>query len=154
MEIEFAACSTALDSLYKVKASSSVSAPLATSSTSIDCETVFTSLGCEKVYFFRWCLMVAFNRKGLDETPNTTHVNLKTWIHGWVLVTSSNHRNCRTSWLHSSTQICRNARSISAVSAVLDVRNLNKMSMILWLNLGPVYRQSFTEEPVVMADAS
>ena len=49
------------------------------------------------MYFFRWCLIMAFNRKGLDDTPNTTHVNFGVWTSGWGLATSSNQRNCRTS---------------------------------------------------------
>lgn len=41
--------------------------------------------------------MVAFKRKGLDDTPNTTRANRNTIVSGFGLDTSSTHRNHKAS---------------------------------------------------------
>ena len=73
----------------------------------MDSDILFTNSGYVDLYSFRWCLIVAFNKKGLDDTPNMTRVNFRIWTSGWDLATSSNQRNCRTSWSRSSTHICQ-----------------------------------------------
>ena len=66
--------------------------------------------------YSRWCRMVAFKRKRLDDTPNTTRANRNTIISGF---TSSIHRNHKTSRSFSAMAIITNALSISAATATL-----------------------------------
>ena len=101
-----------------------------------------TSSLCELRYFSRWYLIVEFKRKGLEQTPKTTRVNLSGQIITSSSLMLSTHRNRNTSRSFSFTVIIRNAFSMSAVSAIRYARNLIKMSRILWLYFGPTSNRS------------
>ena len=93
-------------------------------------------------------------QKGMEDTPNTTLVNLNTCISGSALVMSSIQRNLRTSLSQAMTEIMRNAFSRSAVKAILYDLNVKSRSSSNWLNVGPFWRQSFNQGPLDLAEAS
>ena len=113
-----------------------------------------TNSGWIEACFSKWCLIVALSRKGLEETPNTTRVNLRMQTSVGSLATSSTQRNLRTSWSLFATDTIKKAFSISAVRVTRWVLNLSSMSKNCWSNFGLVYRHSLSNGPSDFADAS
>ena len=74
--------------------------------------------------------MVAFKRNGLEDTPNTTRVNLNVVTLGRSFLILSTQRKRRASLSCDATDTIKKAFSISAASAIRWVRNLNRMSII------------------------
>jgi hypothetical protein len=78
--------------------------------------------------------------------------NLRNFI--TLVFQSRHHKNLWTSWSSLLTLSCRKAFSISAVSAIVHLRNLSSISGRLGMRFGPVSWQSFKETrfgPVVDA---
>ena len=96
---------------------------------------------------------VAFKRKVLEVTPNTTRANLYSTILGSAKFTSSTHRKRRTSLYSSLTAITRIAFLISATSAIGWTLNLVRISGMSEVRIGPVWRQSYNAGPFSLADA-
>ena len=94
---------------------------------------------------------VAFKRKGLEVTPNTTRVTLYFTILGYAEFISSTQRKCRM-FLSSLTAITRKAFSMSATSAIGWTLNLMRISRMSRARGGPVWRQSFNTGPFPLAD--
>ena len=97
---------------------------------------------------------MAFKRKGLDDTPNTTRVNLSTTASAFGSDGSSFHKNHKMSRSFCIMAIMKNAFSMSAATAILSMRNLSKMSRICWSNLGPACKQSLRDGPFALEEAS
>ena len=108
------------------------------------------NLGWTSLYFSRWCLIVAFRKKGLDDTPKTTWLKWKAWILGIFSGILSTHRNQRASLSLGQTEIIKNVFSTSATRADW---NRTIISMIFCPNLGPVYGQLFNARSLVLAEA-
>ena len=130
--------SICLESVYSLYPSSSLLAPHTRSSTYSDCDMQRTKVGWTETNFSRCCRRVAFNRNGLDDTPNTTLVNRKTTTLGSFSTKLSTHRNLKESRSSRLIETMRKAFSMSAVNAIRYERNLIRISNIFWLNLGPV----------------
>ena len=64
------------------------------------------------------------------------------------------HRKRSASQSSIDIAIIRDAFSISAVQATGKEQKQRKILRILWLNLRPVYKQSFNEGPFALAEAS
>ena len=85
---------------------------------------------CDDLYFFKWDWIAAFNKNGLDITPNTTRVNWNFHTSGVSLLILSTHRNLRVPQSSSDVEIMRKAFSTSTVTAILWVWHLCRMSKI------------------------
>ena len=118
-----------LDCLYINRASSSSWAPLTMLSTYIECRSLSTRSLWDYSYFFRWYWIVAFDKNGLDVTPNTTWVNWNLHTSGLSLLILATHRNLTAS-VFSDIEIMRKVFSTSAVILILWVQNLCRMSKI------------------------
>lgn len=120
----------------------------------IDSWIFFTRAGSVPMYFYRWCWIIAFSKKGLEDTLNTTLANLNVTTSGSSTVASFTHRNLNTLRSLGSTEIIRKAFSTSATTATACVLNQSNISRILWFYLGPVCKQLFSDSPVVWEEAS
>ena len=98
--------------------------------------------------------MVAFRRNGLEDTPKTTRENRRVCISGFYTLGSVAHRNRSESRSLLSIDTMRKAFSMSPVSTTFWKWKQRRMSKIDYPNFGPVYRQSFSDGPVVLAEAS
>ena len=92
--------------------------------------------------------------KGLESTPKTTCVNLSTITVTLSLCISSTQRNCRMSQSRLAMDTINNGFSMSALTEIRCTQNLNRISMILWSNLGPAWKQSLSKGPPALTDAS
>ena len=93
-------------------------------------------------------------KNGLADTPKTTLLNLSVVTSGTFLNGSFTQRNRNASLSSLAMDIIKNAFSMSPVSVTACTRNHNMMSNMYCPKGGPMYRQSFSEAPVVLADAS
>ena len=74
-------------------------------------------------------------QKGLDDTTNTTKVNLSVTILAGVLLISLTHKNHKTFLSVFETDIIKKAFSMSAASTTLRDQNRIKMSKIFWADM-------------------
>ena len=120
----------------------------------MDDKNLLTNSGSALLKDSMWWLMVALRRKGLEDTPKTTRVNLYATGSRFSACGLAVHRKRSESRSSSLIETIRKAFSISPVSATRCCLNLSSMSKISCPNLGPLYRQSLREGPAVRADAS
>ena len=104
----------------------------------MDLNTLDTTFPWVSKWSSRWCQRVAFNKKGLALTPNTTRVNLYAMTLGSFLFGSSTHRNRKKSRSLADTETIRKAFLLSAVTATRCTRKRLRMSRIFRSNFGAV----------------
>ena len=95
------------------------------------------------------CLDIAEANRNWDiVVPNATLVNLR------IELMSFTHKNCKKFLSDSGIETFKNTCFISVIRAILLTRKRNKMTMIWSSVFGPTSKQSFKEEPFLLAYAS
>ena len=115
------------------------------SSTYVTRSRVLIGCGCDVECLLRWWLMVALSKKGLDETPKTTRVNLNTVTSGCFLAISSYQRNRKASRSFSLIDTIKQAFSMSAVRQLCVFWTSEECPISFGQNFSPVCKQLFRE---------